>query len=65
MQYDLWIQTYENRREVPATSRMAYEKEVRMLLQELTEFRSSVTEESHLEEIDNDINVGGGEWTEE
>lgn len=39
---------------------MAYEKEVRMLLEELTEFRSSETEASHVEEIDNDINVGGG-----
>lgn len=39
---------------------MAYEKEVRMLLEELTEFRSSETEASHVEEINNDINVGGG-----
>ena len=39
---------------------MAYEKEVRMLLEELTEFQSSETEASHVEEIGNDINVGGG-----
>lgn len=39
---------------------MIYEKEVRMLLGELTEFRNSETEESHVEEIDNDINVGEG-----
>lgn len=31
-----------------------------MLLEELTEFRSSETEASHVEEINNDINVGGG-----
>ena len=57
IQYDLWIQTYENRREVSATSKMAYEKEVRMLLEELTEFQSSETEASHVEEIGNDINT--------